>query len=139
MVQAITKTHRILNNRDKMNPTLRILQLHLTQISNLQTSPQHTTLITQPITHANARSRHRQVPKPNLTRFPTELSHTSKATKDHHNRAPEMVELSSHFPICVVRERVAFSNLCCAREGLMRHKAWHSTPKVEGVEHVAKL
>jgi len=31
-------------------------------------------------------------PKPTLTRFPTKLSHTSKATEDHHKRAPEMVE-----------------------------------------------
>jgi hypothetical protein len=42
----VTKTHRILNNRDKMNPALRNLQLHLTQISNLQTLPQQTAFIT---------------------------------------------------------------------------------------------
>lgn len=28
---------------------------------------------------------------------------------------------------------------CYAREGLMQHKAWRSTPKVEEVEYIARL
>ena len=28
---------------------------------------------------------------------------------------------------------------CCVGEGLMRHRAWRSALKVEGVEHVAML
>ena len=79
-----------------MNPALRNLQLHLTQISNPQTSPQHTVLITtkRPLTQTRDPGTD-SFPKPNLTLFPTELSRTSKATKDHQNRAPGMVEQTS--------------------------------------------